>query len=513
MTIQQDKHSEVTVHDEPLLVTDNLTKRFGLITAVDDLSLTIPEDEITSIIGPNGAGKTTIFNLLTGKHEPDEGTIRFRGERIDGLPPREFVKRGIARSYQITNFFPELSVRENVRLGAYARQAGFKPSDFFAHFQDVWTPLDETDEILERIGLTDVATKEATTLSHGQQRYLEIGIALAADPDLLLLDEPTAGMSPGETQKTIELIRELAQDITIVLIEHNIDMVIDISDRIAVMNKGSLLTVGPPEEVRDDERVQEAYLGKQVKTGSDTILEHDPPTDGEELLKVEDLNTFYGKSHVLFDVSLSINSDELVALVGRNGAGKTTTLRSIMGITPPESGSIKMNGEEIQGFSIDDTRQRGISWIPEERRIFADLTVSENLQIAASAGSDTDFEAVYERFPRLNERRDQRAGTLSGGEQQMLAIARALLGPPTSLMMLDEPSEGLAPQIAEEMTDILHELNDEGVTILLVEQNASVALDLADRVYVIDNGQIEFDGTAEELRRDRKLMETYLGIR
>ncbi|WP_255152104.1 ABC transporter ATP-binding protein [Halorarius halobius] len=247
---------------DPLLRTEGLTKRFGTLTAVDDLSLSIEEGDITAVIGPNGAGKTTLFNTLTGKYEPSEGEVRFRGERIDGLAPHDIVGRGIARSYQITNFFPELSARENVRLGVYAQHAGFGRSDLLSHFTQQEDHLAEADDILDRIGLSEVATEQAASLSHGQQRHLEVGIALAADPDLLLLDEPTAGMSPGETGEAVDLITELNRDTTIVIIEHNMEMITDISDRIAVMHHGSLLAMGSPADISADERVQEAYLGE-----------------------------------------------------------------------------------------------------------------------------------------------------------------------------------------------------------------------------------------------------------
>ncbi len=236
----------------------------------------------------------------------------------------------------------------------------------------------------------------------------------------------------------------------------------------------------------------------------------------EELLSVSSINTHYGQSHVLFDVSLSVDRGGIVALVGRNGAGKTTTLRSIMCLTPVTSGTITMNDEEIQGLQPHAVRKRGISWVPEGRRVFGDLTVEENLRLAAHTGEGdkrAGFEEIYDRFPRLDERRTQKAGTMSGGEQQMLAIARGLLGPETDLLLLDEPSEGLAPQIVEDVKDIIRDLNDDGVTILLVEQNAEMALDLADLAYVLETGEVVHDAPASELLSDRSAMETYLGVK
>jgi len=231
------------------------------------------------------------------------------------------------------------------------------------------------------------------------------------------------------------------------------------------------------------------------------------------LLAVEGIDTYYGHSHVLQDVSFTIEEGEVVTLVGRNGAGKTTTLRSIMGLTPPKRGTIRFDGREVQGRDPHEIRRLGVSWVPEDRRLFPTLRVSENLTLAANRGDNTDLEPVYERFPRLDERREQAAGTMSGGEQQMLAIARALVGLDTDLLLLDEPSERLAPRIVDSVVDIVRELNEEGVTVLLVEQNADMALSLADRAYVIDGGSIVFDGPAAELEANRELMERYLGVR
>lgn len=231
------------------------------------------------------------------------------------------------------------------------------------------------------------------------------------------------------------------------------------------------------------------------------------------ILQVDEINTYYGLSHVLHDVSLDIRTGETVALVGRNGAGKTTTLRSIMGLTPSDSGQIVFKGDAIHGREPHEIRQLGISWVPEDRRVFPHLTVHDNLEMADSSGGESgQIERMYERFPRLDERREQDAGTLSGGEQQMLAIARALVGPATDLLMLDEPSEGLAPQIVDDVREIIRDLNAEGVTTLLVEQNAELALELSNRAFVIETGRIVHEGSATDLLEDEDKLEKYLGV-
>ena len=244
----------------PLLVTDRLTKRFASLAAVDNVSLKIRSDEIMAVIGPNGAGKTTFFNLLTGKLQPSEGEVRFHGERIDRLRPHEIVRLGIARSYQITNFFPRLTVLENARLAAQQRHTGFQPSDFLGHYTGLEASIEAAESALEAVGLESQSDVLAGTLSHGQRRHLEVGIALASDPELLLMDEPTAGMSPEETVEMTSLIESIAADTTLVIVEHDMDVVMNVSDRVAVMNQGQLLTVDNPDAVREDDQVQEAYF-------------------------------------------------------------------------------------------------------------------------------------------------------------------------------------------------------------------------------------------------------------
>jgi len=245
------------------------------------------------------------------------------------------------------------------------------------------------------------------------------------------------------------------------------------------------------------------------------------------LLEIDDVDAYYGESHILRSLSMAVEAGEICALLGRNGAGKTTTVRCVAGATPPEirGGSITFRGTDITGMKAEDVTMKGIGLVPEERRIFPNLTVAENLHMSVVAqntfnrvfrgitreSSTRPTEEIYEAFPRLDERRGQMAGTLSGGEQQMLAIARALRQDP-DLLMLDEPYEGLAPHIIEDVEDAINRINDAGTTILLIEQNAAAAIEISDRCYVIDMGEVVFDGTAEELRDDTEARQRYLGV-
>jgi len=245
------------------------------------------------------------------------------------------------------------------------------------------------------------------------------------------------------------------------------------------------------------------------------------------LLEVDSIDAYYGQSHILRELSMGIEDGEVCALLGRNGAGKTTTLRCIAGATPPDvrAGEIRFAGETIVGRETEDISISGIGLVPEERRIFPNLTVEENLHLAEVSRNRSNLigrsldevsevrplREIYDAFTRLDERQNQVAGTLSGGEQQMLAIARALRQDPR-LLMLDEPYEGLAPQIIEDVEDAIRRISDEGTTVLLVEQNAAAAIKIAERCYIVDQGEIVYEGDSEDLRGDEETRKRYLGV-
>ena len=233
------------------------------------------------------------------------------------------------------------------------------------------------------------------------------------------------------------------------------------------------------------------------------------------MLEVNAINTFYGNAHVLFDLSLKVEQGECVALLGRNGVGKTTTLRSIMNLNPPKTGSVRFKGRDIQRMVPYKVSQAGIAFVPEDRRIFPTLSVEENLKLGAKAGADGKTSwtlgRIYELFPRLHELSDRSGGFLSGGEQQILAIARAIMGNP-ELLLLDEPTEGLAPIVVENLVKAIETLKHEKMTVLLVEQNINVALELADRCYVVDHGTVVQEGSADSIRSNDKLRRELLGV-
>ncbi len=229
------------------------------------------------------------------------------------------------------------------------------------------------------------------------------------------------------------------------------------------------------------------------------------------MLDVDKIHTYYGLSHILFDVSLSVFAREVVGLLGRNGAGKSTTMRSIMGLTPPRQGAIAFHGKSIRGKKAYLLVRQGIAYVPDDRRVFADLTVDDNLEITFRRNKDWNKGRVYNLFPALEEIQFRRAGNLSGGEQQMLTIGRALMSSP-ELLLLDEPTEGLAPLIVRNLEEQIFKLKEAGISILLSEQNVKSAMKLINRVYVIDNGRIRFAGTLAEFEADEEVKRKYLMV-
>jgi len=486
-----------------VLTVDGVSKNFDGIRAVEGASLTVGAGEIHALIGPNGAGKTTVFNLVSGLYEPNGGTIRLYDKEVQGLSPFRICNRGLARSFQITNLFRGLSVYENLRLSLQARH----PKRFNA-----WTDTDsladvhaETAELIRYLGLEGIEQMDAGALSYGGQRLVDLGIALGCKPQVLLLDEPLAGLPAAERERVSNLVTNVAANIPVLIVEHDIDRVLGFSHRVTVMNQGEILMTGTPDEVRHDRRVQEIYTG----TGTADVVQERPQSavQSRQVLRFEGVNSFYGKSHILHDASLDVREGEIVALVGRNGAGKTTLLRTLNGLVPPGSGTIEYEGRSIAGLPAPDIARLGVGYVPQGRQLFAGMTVAENLALGrlarATDGKDGivwSEEQILEYFPRLKERLHVAADFLSGGEQQMLAVARALSGN-VKLLLLDEPFEGLAPNIVKELFRVFDQLRGRA-SIIIVEHNLDLVLELADRVFALDRGAVVHQGPARPLLTD-----------
>ncbi len=486
-----------------VLEVQAISKHFGGIKAVQEAALNVEAGQIHALIGPNGAGKTTAFNLISGMFHPDTGSVRLHGQPIQQLSPNRICQQGLARSFQITNLFKGLSIYENLRLSLQARHSG--------RF-NIWRDIDsypevhaETAELMKFLGLEGMEQVSGGDLSYGGQRLVDLGIALGSKPQVLLMDEPLAGLAAAERERVSRLVRTIASNIPVLLVEHDIDRVLSLSHRVTVMNQGEVLMSGTPDEVREDRRVQEIYTGTGTPpvTGRSTVASGDRAV----VLEFDKVNAFYGKSHILNDASLQVREGEIVALLGRNGAGKSTLLKSLVGLVPPASGSVVFNGREIAGLSAPEIARLGIGYVPQGRGLFAGMTVAENLALGRLArptdgksGVVWDEEKIFEYFPRIRERMQVEADYLSGGEQQMVAVARALSGN-VRLLLLDEPFEGLAPAVVQELFTVFDRLRQH-VSIVIVEHNLDLVLALADRVYALERGAVFHEGPAEPLLTD-----------
>ncbi len=494
-----------------LLACKGVTKRFGGFTAVDGVDLAIEDRKLHALIGPNGAGKTTLFNLISGMFAPDHGTVALAGQPIGGLSPEGVMAHGLARSFQITSLFPSLTVWEHLRLGVQARS----PSRFhlLRRASALAAVNDETRELVRFLGLEGVEDVAVSSLSYGGQRLVEIGVALAARPRALLLDEPLVGLAAAERERITELIRGLTRHMAVLLVEHDIDRVFAIADKITVMNEGKVLVEGDADTVRTHPEVQRVYIGG----GKPHAAAREPGREaaGAPILRVEGINTFYGKSHILHDVSLEVRAKEVVALLGRNGAGKSSTLKSILGIVAPRSGSVELEGRTVGGMSPEQIARLGVGLVPQGRRLFSGLTVDENLRLGAlsrSGGSGVRWERerIYTYFPRIREKLTTKADQLSGGEQQMVAIARALSGN-VRILLLDEPFEGLSPAMVDEVFKSLDGLRKE-ISILIIEHHLDLVLSLADRAVVLDRGRVSHTGPAGPLLTDLEFRKQVLWL-
>jgi ABC-type branched-subunit amino acid transport system ATPase component len=485
-----------------VLEVDGVSKQFGGIRAVANAGLCVGAGEIHALIGPNGAGKTTLFNLISGLFPPDNGTVRLNGREIQGVPSDRICHQGLARSFQITNLFRGLSIYENLRLSLQAQH----PMRF-----NIWRDIDsfpqihaETAELIKFLGLEGIEQIEGGELSYGGQRLVDLGIALGSKPLVLLLDEPLAGLAAAERERVSNLVKNVAKNIPVLIVEHDIDRVLGLSQQVTVMNQGEVLVAGTPDLVRADRRVQEIYTGTGVPTVTSRAAGEAP---GAPVLRFQAVNAFYGKSHILNDATLDVREGEIVALLGRNGAGKSTLLKTIAGLVPPASGTIEYEGCNIAGMPAPDIARLGIGYVPQGRGLFAGMTVAENLALGrlarktdGSNGVVWSEEKIFEYFPRLKERMHVAADYLSGGEQQMVAVARALSGN-VKLLLLDEPFEGLAPTVILELFKVF-DLLRRHASIVIVEHNLDLVLALADRVFALERGAVFHQGTAGPLLTD-----------
>ncbi|MFG1279792.1 branched-chain amino acid ABC transporter ATP-binding protein/permease [Xanthobacter autotrophicus] len=494
---------------KPIIETRSLTKSFGSLVTANKIDFVVYPNTLHTIIGPNGAGKTTFFNMLTGVLPPTSGQVLFEGAEVTRLPLHARARLGMGRSFQILSIFPHLTVFENVRVAVQAQHRGARGLFVDAHsLEDINA---RTWSLLDAVGIADKAAERSADLPHGTKRLMEIAVTLSIESKVLLLDEPLAGLAEADRVVVADLIKKLSKTHAVLLVEHDIDRVLAISDRISVLHQGRIVADGPPLEVATHPEVIAAYLGaaKDGERAAPPAVERCAHATAPVLLEAKGIVAGYAGSSVLAGIDLVVHEGEAVALLGRNGVGKTTTLRTLTGSLPLTSGELLLKGGSLVGLRPYEINRRGISLVPEGRRLFPNLTVVENLQLAARPGG-ISLDEVFELFPRLKTRQAARAENLSGGERQMVAIARALVMP-SKLILLDEPFEGLAPAVVNEVMEALVKLRGK-VAMVIVEHHTETVLPIVDRAYVLVNGQVAFAGDAGRLEADHALQARLLGV-
>jgi branched-chain amino acid transport system ATP-binding protein len=475
-----------------------LSRRFGGLTALHELDLDLAAGARHALIGPNGAGKTTLLHLITGTLRPTTGAIIHNGQPINGLSAAARARRGIARTWQHPAIFHRLSVVDNLSLAIHTRRQRAR-----------------VEQLLHEAGLAEHATAPAGRLPYGLQRRLELAMALAARPRLLLLDEPSAGLDPDQLTHLTHQLRTLPDHVTVLLVDHHLDLVWSLADRITVLHHGRHLTTGQPKAIRANPQVRDAYLA----TSPIPSAARPNGRPGAPLLRVRALSAGYHGTPVITGIDLEVHEGEAVAVLGRNGAGKTTLLNAIAGLHPPGPGSrIELAGRSLAGQPPHRLAQAGIALVPQGRRLFGALTVTEHLTAATggrkAAGRQWPLDRILTLLPALADRTHHRANRLSGGEQQMLALARALAAGPR-LLILDEPGEGLAPTVLTHLVDALAVLVGEGLALLIAEPNPTLAGAIAHRAIVLHSGRAAMTCSVLELGEParRQHLDTLLGVR
>jgi len=500
---------------DPVLWTENLTKSFGALTANDRLSVTIEKGDIHGIIGPNGSGKTTFFNTVTGLYSPDSGQVIFDGTDITGWQPHRIAKQGLGRTFQIPAPFENMTVVDNL----IAVNNG----------ESIDQKRHQADDILSLLDIDHLTDDPASDMSGGQQKLLELARVIMLDPDCVLLDEPTAGVNPALADRVLDHIQSLNDDgMTFVVIEHDMSVMSELADVVTVFDSGTVVTEGSFEEVTDDQRVMEAYLGsdttdnsvlESIQPADEHESEGNSPTDGSDgtpgRLVGTDIVSGYGEHQVLHEVSFR-SREGVTGIFGPNGSGKSTLLKTLNGLLPVWSGKITYGGSNITHAQPKELVNRGMTTLQQDSGVFETLTVEENLRLGAYLMDDDGeiadrLASVFEVFPVLEEKRSAKANSLSGGQRMMVSFGRAMMtGADTYL--LDEPSAGLAPALVDDVFEMVEQLEAQGSEVVLVEQNVREALRVVDYVYLLAQGQVQFEGTPSELQQEEQLLDVYLGV-
>ncbi|HLZ25727.1 MAG TPA: ATP-binding cassette domain-containing protein [Chloroflexota bacterium] len=491
-----------------ILGIEDLHFSFGGLKAVNGSSFSIERGWINALIGPNGAGKTTLINVISGALRAEGGKVHFEGTDITGWPSHRVAGRGLIRTFQISRELGGMTVLENMlvppphQAGERLFNAMFRPA--VGHDQDRLL-VEKALARLDEFGLYDSRDQYARNLSGGQKRLLELARGVMADPRLMVLDEPFAGVNPALVELLEGHIQKLRDTgITFIMVEHNLNVVERICDHVVVMAEGRTLATGRLSELRTNQEVITAYLGGALTqhphaataVGVEVAVKDAPRL--EPILAVTGLTAGYGRVPVVQEVDFQAEPGKVVAIVGPNGAGKSTMLKAVFGLLRNTSGSVKLGGQDIGGWAAFRIARGGMAYVPQVINVFTNLSVHENLEMGGytlQSGVQKRVEAVLEIFPDLKTARSKKAGNLSGGQRNMLGMARALMLEP-KVVLLDEPTAGLSPAYTRVVWDQIRRVAGLGTAVVVVEQNVDLAVNNADWVYVLVAGRNRMDGPA-----------------
>ncbi len=543
---------------QPVLEGRGISVHYGGVTALSDIDIAVNPGEILAIIGPNGAGKTTLFGVLSGLIHPQRGKVLLNGEDVTSRTPQYRARRGLARTFQRVQIFPELTIRDHLILALHSRRGPHSYTTDLVRLAKCHNPKDREliDRVLYSLGLTSIADALGASLPLGTARLVEVGRALACKPSVVLLDEPSSGLATADRAKLASTLAQLrvAQQVAFVLVEHDLELVLGLADRIDVLDFGERIASGTPEQIRSNPDVQQAYLGTVVQpnhnlvgstllpgleeqgaaTTRQTLLPASyadrstaadystgqplaartrsgiAPHSGKEgasdqtmpMLSLEGICVDRAGSRVLSQVSFDVPARSVLAVLGANGSGKSTLGAAIAGTIDTVGGSVRISETDVTHWGAHRRVRLGLAYIPAASGTFAGLSVAENLRlsflgIGPKAERHHALEQAFELFPPLAERHRVPAGFLSGGERQMLAVARVLVNPPR-LLVADEITLGLAPKLVDLMFEALAKARAAGVTIILAEQFVERALELADQAIILQRGKVAWRGPASE---------------
>jgi len=504
-----------------MLKLSHISKSFDGVKAVQNFSAEFKPGRVYALVGPNGAGKTTLLNLINGFIPPDQGKTIIKGKEVTKRPPFYVAKQGVGRLFQDIRIFPKMKSIDNLLL---SKQFNAEENPLKVLLQ-ISANRKITNDFqrkalnqLNNFGIENKTDSYAEDLSYGQEKLLSLSRLLLGDFDIFLLDEPVAGVNPQIKEVIYDLIKRLvSQEKLVIIVEHEMEAVRQVADEVLFISEGKLLKRGTPQEILSDETVIKEYIGLSDDWQPQVRVSYLPTIERQPILETNDIHAAYYKCNILHGISFKIFENEIVSLIGPNGAGKSTFLKVLAGVLSVNKGEVIYKGDDITHLNARERVKRGIGYFVQGGEIFTDLEVDENLVMATLDMKYDEkmeqMEKIFSLFPVLRTKKDVRAGLLSGGERQMLALSMILMKQPKLLLWLDEPSAGLSPKLTKEMLGKVWEIKENfNTSILLVEQRVTEALAYSERVYLLKEGRIVRESFSGEVLGDKEELEKiYMG--